>query len=60
MTATHLARELDLEPGYLSRILRRLQQRGLMARRRPRPGGAAPQLRAGSHRRDLGARPGAL
>lgn len=33
-TATHLARELDLDPGYLSRILRRLQQRGLVGRRR--------------------------
>lgn len=33
-TATHLARELDLDPGYLSRVLRRLQQRGLIGRRR--------------------------
>jgi len=33
-TATHLARELELDPGYLSRILRRLQQRGLIRRRR--------------------------
>jgi DNA-binding MarR family transcriptional regulator/GNAT superfamily N-acetyltransferase len=33
-TATHLAQELELDPGYLSRILRRLQQRGLIGRRR--------------------------
>lgn len=33
-TATHLARELELDAGYLSRILRRLQQRGLIRRRR--------------------------
>lgn len=33
-TATHLAQELELDPGYLSRILRRLQQRGLIHRRR--------------------------
>src|SRR5690606_27098050 len=30
----HLAQELELDPGYLSRILRRLQQRGLIGRRR--------------------------
>jgi DNA-binding MarR family transcriptional regulator/GNAT superfamily N-acetyltransferase len=33
-TAARLARELGLDPGYLSRILRRLQQRGLLRRRR--------------------------
>jgi DNA-binding MarR family transcriptional regulator/GNAT superfamily N-acetyltransferase len=33
-TATHLAQELGLDPGYLSRILRRLQQRRLVGRRR--------------------------
>ncbi len=33
-TATHLAQELGLDPGYLSRILRRLQDRRLVGRRR--------------------------
>ncbi|HEX7115441.1 MAG TPA: helix-turn-helix domain-containing GNAT family N-acetyltransferase [Steroidobacter sp.] len=33
-TATHLGQELGLDPGYLSRILRRLQQRRLVGRRR--------------------------
>lgn len=32
-TATHLARDLGLDPGYLSRILRGLQRRGLIERR---------------------------
>jgi DNA-binding MarR family transcriptional regulator/GNAT superfamily N-acetyltransferase len=31
-TATTLARELDLDPGYLSRLLRALKQRGLLSR----------------------------
>ena len=31
-TATELARELNLDPGYLSRILRAFKQRGLIAR----------------------------
>src|SRR5262249_39318971 len=31
-TATHLARALALDPGYLSRILRDFEQRGLLAR----------------------------
>jgi DNA-binding MarR family transcriptional regulator/GNAT superfamily N-acetyltransferase len=29
-TASHLARELDLDPGYLSRLLRGLKERGLV------------------------------
>jgi DNA-binding MarR family transcriptional regulator/GNAT superfamily N-acetyltransferase len=32
-TATHLGRELRLDAGYLSRILRSLEQRGLIGRR---------------------------
>jgi UDP-N-acetylmuramate: L-alanyl-gamma-D-glutamyl-meso-diaminopimelate ligase len=30
-TATELRRELDLDPGYLSRLLRRLERRGVVA-----------------------------
>ncbi|MBX3606212.1 MAG: MarR family transcriptional regulator [Piscinibacter sp.] len=30
LTASHLARELDLDPGYLSRLLRGLKERGLV------------------------------
>ena len=33
-TATDLAAALDLDPGYLSRLLRRLERRGLLARAR--------------------------
>src|SRR5438876_7620582 len=33
-TATELSRELDLDPGYLSRILRKFQQRGFIDRQR--------------------------
>src|SRR5256885_15087907 len=33
-TATELARELDLDPGYLSRILRKFDDRGLLTRRK--------------------------
>lgn len=38
-TATQLTRELDLDPGYLSRILRGLQKRGLVARARSKADG---------------------
>jgi len=34
LTATQLARELDLDPGYLSRLLRGFQERGLIRRER--------------------------
>jgi DNA-binding MarR family transcriptional regulator/GNAT superfamily N-acetyltransferase len=34
LTATELARELDLDPGYLSRLLRGLKERGLLKIRR--------------------------
>ena len=34
LTATELARELDLDPGYLSRLLRGFQERGLIKRER--------------------------
>src|SRR5438105_10773744 len=33
-TATELSRELDLDPGYLSRILRKFDQRGFVDRQR--------------------------
>jgi DNA-binding MarR family transcriptional regulator/N-acetylglutamate synthase-like GNAT family acetyltransferase len=33
-TSTELHRDLDLDPGYLSRILRKLDDRGLLARRK--------------------------
>lgn len=36
LTATELARELELDPGYLSRILARFAERGWVARRRAR------------------------
>jgi DNA-binding MarR family transcriptional regulator/N-acetylglutamate synthase-like GNAT family acetyltransferase len=38
-TATELARDLDLDPGYLSRILRKFDQAGLVEKRKsPRDG----------------------
>jgi len=34
LTATELARELELDPGYLSRLLRSFKERGLIKTRR--------------------------
>src|SRR6266513_3762402 len=43
-TATELARELDLDPGYLSRILRKFDHRGLLDRRRSERDGRESHL----------------
>lgn len=43
LTATGLGRDLDLDLGYLSRILRLFQQRGLL-RKEPAPGDARQSL----------------
>jgi DNA-binding MarR family transcriptional regulator/GNAT superfamily N-acetyltransferase len=43
LTATELGRDLDLDPGYLSRILRLFQQRGLL-RKEPSPSDARQSL----------------
>ncbi|HEV8125757.1 MAG TPA: helix-turn-helix domain-containing GNAT family N-acetyltransferase [Gemmatimonadales bacterium] len=43
-TATVLARELSLDPGYLSRILRTLERQGLLTRTRSRADGRHIQL----------------
>src|SRR5438105_7298192 len=43
-TATELARELDLDPGYLSRILRKFDNRGLLDRRRSERDGRESHL----------------
>jgi DNA-binding MarR family transcriptional regulator/GNAT superfamily N-acetyltransferase len=44
-TAGELARELDLDPGYLSRILRRFERDGLIERARSRADGRQTLLR---------------
>src|SRR5262245_26938805 len=44
-TAGELARELDLDPGYLSRILRRFERDGLIERARSRSDGRQTLLR---------------
>src|SRR5215208_274489 len=44
-TAGELARELDLDPGYLSRILRRFDRDGLIERTRSRSDGRQTLLR---------------
>ena len=44
-TAAGLARELDLDPGYLSRILRRFERDGLIERTRSRADGRQSLLR---------------
>jgi DNA-binding MarR family transcriptional regulator/GNAT superfamily N-acetyltransferase len=42
--ATELARDLGLDPGYLSRILLRFQKRGLLARKRSKEDGRQNHL----------------
>src|SRR5919198_2831001 len=44
-TAGELSRELDLDPGYLSRILRRFERDGLIERTRSRADGRQTLLR---------------
>src|SRR4051812_6557195 len=44
-TAGELARELDLDPGYLSRVLARFQRGGLIERARSRADGRQTLLR---------------
>lgn len=43
-TASELSRDLGLDPGYLSRILRRFAQRGLVSRRRSSTDGRQTHL----------------
>ena len=43
-TAAELSRDLGLDPGYLSRILRRFAQQGLMSRRRSTSDGRQTRL----------------
>ncbi|MCG8360501.1 MAG: GNAT family N-acetyltransferase [Kiloniellales bacterium] len=45
VTATELGRELDLDPGYLSRILRRLVSQDLVERQRSKNDGRQSHLR---------------
>ena len=44
-TATDLARELDVDPGYLSRILRKFEQRELIEKARSETDGRQTHLR---------------
>jgi len=50
-TAGELARDLDLDPGYLSRILRTFAQRGLIGRRRSKQDGRQTHLSLTAARR---------
>jgi DNA-binding MarR family transcriptional regulator/GNAT superfamily N-acetyltransferase len=43
-TATELSRDLGVDPGYMSRILRRFAQRGLVSRRRSKTDGRQTHL----------------
>jgi DNA-binding MarR family transcriptional regulator/GNAT superfamily N-acetyltransferase len=48
-TASELSRELELDPGYLSRILRKFHERGLVARQRSSHDGRETHLSLTSH-----------
>lgn len=44
-TASEISEELGLDPGYLSRVLRKFEQRGLLSRRASRKDGRSSALR---------------